>query len=95
MVPVEKVKMEKNKFTIGNPIINASENCSQIRLFLSWVPMPDGVGTEEGYGRNTEWSVVPVELLNQDKIAENSPAKRCCKWFYPGRYDQRRFGKQG
>jgi len=30
------------------------------------------VGTESGYGRETEWSVVPYELTNQDKIAERS-----------------------
>ncbi|MFZ4399457.1 MAG: alpha-L-fucosidase, partial [Bacteroidales bacterium] len=42
------------------------------------------VGTEEGYGRNTEWSVVPVELLNQDKIAENSQQKDAVSGFIPG-----------
>jgi alpha-L-fucosidase len=30
------------------------------------------VGTESGYGRETEWSVVPVNNLNTDKIAANS-----------------------
>ncbi|MFZ4549810.1 MAG: alpha-L-fucosidase, partial [Bacteroidales bacterium] len=30
------------------------------------------VGTESGYGRETEWSVVPYTLANQEKIAENS-----------------------
>ncbi len=30
------------------------------------------VGTETGYGRETEWSVIPVENLNQESIAEKS-----------------------
>jgi alpha-L-fucosidase len=30
------------------------------------------VGTESGYGRATEWSVVPYALADQDKIAANS-----------------------
>lgn len=30
------------------------------------------VGTESGYGRPTEWSVVPYTLTDQDKIAGNS-----------------------
>ncbi|MFN8243407.1 MAG: alpha-L-fucosidase [Ferruginibacter sp.] len=30
------------------------------------------VGTESGYGRETEWSVVPVEQLNPDAVAANS-----------------------
>jgi alpha-L-fucosidase len=30
------------------------------------------VGTESGYGRDTEWSVVPATLLNQDSIAAGS-----------------------
>ncbi|HEY8387785.1 MAG TPA: alpha-L-fucosidase [Parasegetibacter sp.] len=30
------------------------------------------VGTETGYGRDTEWSVVPVDEQQQDKIAQNS-----------------------
>lgn len=30
------------------------------------------VGTESGYGRETEWSVVPVDLKDQTKIAESS-----------------------
>lgn len=30
------------------------------------------VGTESGYGRETEWSVIPVETQNQDKIAAES-----------------------
>jgi alpha-L-fucosidase len=30
------------------------------------------VGTESGYGRETEWSVVPYAMADQEKIAENS-----------------------
>ena len=30
------------------------------------------VGTESGYGRETEWSVLPLEAQNQDKIAAGS-----------------------
>ena len=30
------------------------------------------VGTESGYGRETEWSVVPADNLNQESIAANS-----------------------
>ncbi|OUJ74345.1 alpha-L-fucosidase [Hymenobacter crusticola] len=30
------------------------------------------VGTESGYGRETEWSVVPMEAQSQDKVAANS-----------------------
>jgi len=30
------------------------------------------VGTESGYGRATEWSVVPVDMQDQEKIAGNS-----------------------
>ena len=30
------------------------------------------VGTESGYGRETEWSVVPVDNLNQAAVAANS-----------------------
>ena len=30
------------------------------------------VGTESGYGRETEWSVVPISAKEQEKIAENS-----------------------
>lgn len=30
------------------------------------------VGTETGYGRETEWSVVPAQNQNQDFVAENS-----------------------
>ncbi len=30
------------------------------------------VGTESGYGRFTEWSVLPASLMNQDLIAQNS-----------------------
>jgi len=33
------------------------------------------VGTETGYGRETEWSVVPANELSVDKIAENSQKK--------------------
>ncbi|MBN2281372.1 MAG: alpha-L-fucosidase [Candidatus Marinimicrobia bacterium] len=30
------------------------------------------VGTESGYGRETEWSVLPLAVQNRDKITENS-----------------------
>ena len=30
------------------------------------------VGTESGYGRETEWSVVPLETQSQDQVAANS-----------------------
>ena len=30
------------------------------------------VGTESGYGRETEWSVVPLDAQRQDKVAANS-----------------------
>lgn len=30
------------------------------------------VGTETGYGRNTEWSVVPINTMNADSVAANS-----------------------
>ncbi len=31
------------------------------------------VGTESGYGRETEWSVVPIEIKNQEAAAARSP----------------------
>lgn len=39
------------------------------------------VGTETGYGRETEWSVVPVDNLHQDAIAKNSQQSLA---FQPG-----------
>lgn len=33
------------------------------------------VGTESGYGRDTEWSVVPANIQNEDKIAAHSQQK--------------------
>jgi len=41
------------------------------------------VGTESGYGRETEWSVVPYELANQDKIAEGSQQSVLKEAFTP------------
>lgn len=41
------------------------------------------VGTESGYGRETEWSVVPYELANQQKIAEGSQQTSLKEGFTP------------
>jgi len=41
------------------------------------------VGTESGYGRETEWSVVPYTLANQDKIAGNSQQTVSNEGFVP------------
>jgi alpha-L-fucosidase len=41
------------------------------------------VGTESGYGRETEWSVVPYTLANQDKIAANSQQTALTEGFTP------------
>ncbi len=41
------------------------------------------VGTESGYGRETEWSVVPYGFSDQDKIAENSQQTASKDGFLP------------
>ena len=41
------------------------------------------VGTESGYGRETEWSVIPMEFQRQDKVAEESQHKPAEKLFVP------------
>jgi len=41
------------------------------------------VGTESGYGRETEWSVVPYELTSQEKIAEGSQQAASKEGFTP------------
>jgi len=41
------------------------------------------VGTESGYGRETEWSVVPATEFDQEKIAENSQQKAGSGIFRP------------
>ncbi len=41
------------------------------------------VGTESGYGRETEWSVVPVDVQNQEEIAENSQQEPSNAVFIP------------
>lgn len=41
------------------------------------------VGTESGYGRETEWSVVPYQLSNQDKIADDSQQTALKEGFEP------------
>jgi alpha-L-fucosidase len=41
------------------------------------------VGTESGYGRQTEWSVLPGSTTNQEKIAENSQQKALDNAFVP------------
>ena len=41
------------------------------------------VGTESGYGRETEWSVLPGSSANQDEIAANSQQKALDKAFVP------------
>jgi alpha-L-fucosidase len=41
------------------------------------------VGTESGYGRESEWSVVPYELASQDKIAEGSQQEALKEGFTP------------
>jgi len=41
------------------------------------------VGTESGYGRETEWSVVPYNLLNQEEIAGNSQQAAAKEGFTP------------
>ncbi len=41
------------------------------------------VGTESGYGRTTEWSVVPVEMSDQDKIAAGSQKTDSPEAFRP------------
>jgi alpha-L-fucosidase len=42
------------------------------------------VGTESGYGRETEWSVLPVHNLNVDQIAANSQQQPVDGTFMPG-----------
>lgn len=41
------------------------------------------VGTESGYGRETEWSVVPYNLVDQENIAENSQKAALKEGFTP------------
>lgn len=41
------------------------------------------VGTESGYGRETEWSVVPLDLTNQESIAKNSQQNATSDGFIP------------
>ncbi|MEI6060136.1 MAG: alpha-L-fucosidase [Bacteroidota bacterium] len=41
------------------------------------------VGTESGYGRETEWSVVPYSSANQDSIAGNSQQAALSTGFIP------------
>ncbi len=41
------------------------------------------VGTESGYGRTTEWSVVPVEMSGQQKIAAGSKQAESPEAFRP------------
>jgi alpha-L-fucosidase len=41
------------------------------------------VGTESGYGRETEWSVVPLEVSNQDQIASSSQQNASNEGFIP------------
>jgi len=41
------------------------------------------VGTESGYGRETEWSVVPYALTNKDVIAVNSQQRASNDGFIP------------
>ena len=41
------------------------------------------VGTESGYGRETEWSVVPVEMSDREKIAANSQKADAPDAFMP------------
>jgi alpha-L-fucosidase len=41
------------------------------------------VGTESGYGRETEWSVVPYEISNQESIAGNSQNEALNAGFTP------------
>jgi alpha-L-fucosidase len=41
------------------------------------------VGTESGYGRETEWSVVPYQLTNQENIAANSQQYTLNEGFIP------------
>ncbi|MGK9477770.1 alpha-L-fucosidase [Melioribacter sp. OK-6-Me] len=41
------------------------------------------VGTESGYGRKTEWSVLPGNILNQDSIAASSQQKILDNAFIP------------
>jgi len=41
------------------------------------------VGTESGYGRETEWSVVPYTLADQGKTAENSQQTALKEGFTP------------
>lgn len=41
------------------------------------------VGTESGYGRETEWSVVPAEMMNQESIAANSQQTIAAEGFIP------------
>ncbi|MBK7030894.1 MAG: alpha-L-fucosidase [Bacteroidales bacterium] len=41
------------------------------------------VGTESGYGRETEWSVVPMDISNQEDIAGNSQQSASSEGFIP------------
>ena len=41
------------------------------------------VGTESGYGRETEWSVIPMEFQEQKKIAKDSQQKTSEQAFIP------------
>ncbi|MBC8182860.1 alpha-L-fucosidase [candidate division KSB1 bacterium] len=52
------------------------------------------VGTESGYGRETEWSVIPVEFQEQDKIAEESQHKPVEKAFVPKDMTLKDFGSR-
>jgi alpha-L-fucosidase len=41
------------------------------------------VGTESGIGRETEWSVLPYDVFNQEKIADNSQKEDIGQAFIP------------
>lgn len=41
------------------------------------------VGTESGYGRETEWSVVPIDSRNLRTMAENSDSPQIFDFFLP------------
>jgi alpha-L-fucosidase len=52
------------------------------------------VGTESGYGRDTEWSVVPAMLQNQDSIAASSQQAPVDGAFIPGDMMQEDIGSR-
>ena len=72
MAPTVKDRMEKNRFMILIDGINSFRKLQPSAVIAIMGPDVRWVGTESGYGRETEWSVVPANNLDQSAIESNS-----------------------